>query len=951
MAFTVTFVVNGGSEISPITYENPLSYGEIFKQASTTKEGYTFGGWYSAVDCIYACHPDSEVNASKWLYARWVPVDGRYSWYFNTLGRNDHEPNASFVNLWFDYCRPFSSFIYPTLWGKTINVIRFRFAKAGDFQLQVYPESASVPGTSGITPIATRDLTVPGTHSEDDIVTLMFEPLTIQPGQVVAITNSGTNLSPFKYVNSSGTIAVSDGNIMSKIGNGTTTTAGSPNIDIGYYDNSEIHVTGVDVQGPVKVAVDESITLTAMISPEDAADKQVSWSIVSGSSNVTIIPSNSSSDPTCLVNGIAVGNATIRATTNDGGFTSDLTVTVTSEHTYYVHLDSNGGSPLDDVEFNQTTPTFELPYPFKPNCHFVGWFEDQDLIGDITSAVASGTSRDISLKAKWIPSNVYNHFCGKSFTFVGDSVTTYWEDALDYPDYNIAYSQDVCEEHHITRNTTGYGQFLQAVDGSLKVLNAANYGGVSYGPRPVIMGANYDHFINNIGLSGDPDVIVILLGVNDLYTVQMSDLVDFDPNALYVTGALDTTTVFQENYDYAMTYTTMIRRIKDRYPSAEIVCVSSFKGNDAARNLIVEKGNQIVQDICNYYHLMHVNTAECEFHSGVYDGKEYTINGNVHPGNYGFKVLTEFVIQQLSLQLAATTTYAHLTKEGIKIQVDSAVRDGRGRKIETNYIRTVNSKTPVDGNVDVDLSGYYMKNETSSASEISERFLSCSQQHEDEAQARAEADEALSTSIDKKIWVSDRQVSSEGFSELSVIKLTQDEYAELLETSSVISNAIYIASSDKEDFYGERLQNVGDPEELSDAANKSYVDNAVSSSEERFSETASQLSASVDAKVYAGSISADEEDPEEMVINTEQVPSLSVLKIDIQSYGNLLSNETFSPTTMYQVDYEEGLLAYGMKIQYLADGTERTDAATVGQMNTAIAEALGDVNTILEALN
>ena len=88
-----------------------------------------------------------------------------------------------------------------------------------------------------------------------------------------------------------------------------------------------------------------------------------------------------------------------------------------------------------------------------------------------------------------------------------------------------------------------------------------------------------------------------------------------------------------------------------------------------------------------------------------------------------------------------------------------------------------------------------------------------------------------------------------------------------------------------------------------------------------------------------------------MVINTEQVPSLSVLKIDIQSYGNLLSNETFSPTTMYQIDYEEGLLAYGMKIQYLADGTERTDAATVGQMNTAIAEALGDVNTILEALN
>lgn len=53
----------------------------------------------------------------------------------------------------------------------------------------------------------------------------------------------------------------------------------------------------------------------------------------------------------------------------------------------------------------------------------------------------------------------------------------------------------------------------------------------------------------------------------------------------------------------------------------------------------------------------------------------------------------------------SNTVYSRATHLGKNIQVESAVRDGSGRKIETNYVRTVNNLKPVDGDVLVDISG------------------------------------------------------------------------------------------------------------------------------------------------------------------------------------------------------------------------------------------------------
>jgi hypothetical protein len=64
---------------------------------------------------------------------------------------------------------------------------------------------------------------------------------------------------------------------------------------------------------------------------------------------------------------------------------------------------------------------------------------------------------------------------------------------------------------------------------------------------------------------------------------------------------------------------------------------------------------------------------------------------------------------------------------------------------------------------------------------------------------------------------------------LNIQHISQDDYHDLVANENVDSNSIYIVSSDNINAYGERITNVAEPVDLSDAVNKSYVDSAVGS--------------------------------------------------------------------------------------------------------------------------
>ena len=90
--------------------------------------------------------------------------------------------------------------------------------------------------------------------------------------------------------------------------------------------SSSVPVTGVELSGIDIINVGASSTLTATISPSNATNKNITWTITSGSEYVTLTPNGA----TCTVEGIAEGSADITVTTQDGNFSDTMTVTVRS---------------------------------------------------------------------------------------------------------------------------------------------------------------------------------------------------------------------------------------------------------------------------------------------------------------------------------------------------------------------------------------------------------------------------------------------------------------------------------------------------------------------------------------------------------------------------------------------------------------------------------------------
>ena len=87
--------------------------------------------------------------------------------------------------------------------------------------------------------------------------------------------------------------------------------------------------------------------------------------------------------------------------------------------------------------------------------------------------------------------------------------------------------------------------------------------------------------------------------------------------------------------------------------------------------------------------------------------------------------------------------------------------------------------------------------------------------------------ETLSNAIDNKIFISDNISGISGYSDLSIIKLNASEYSNLLTGNSLLSNALYIVQDDHINAYGQQIKNIASPTDLSDAATKEYVDNAI----------------------------------------------------------------------------------------------------------------------------
>lgn len=87
--------------------------------------------------------------------------------------------------------------------------------------------------------------------------------------------------------------------------------------------STTVPVSGIKLdKSSLSLEIGEKATLTATIAPSDATNKSITWS----SANQNIATVNNG-----VVSGVAAGETTITAKTNDGGFTATITVKVVTE--------------------------------------------------------------------------------------------------------------------------------------------------------------------------------------------------------------------------------------------------------------------------------------------------------------------------------------------------------------------------------------------------------------------------------------------------------------------------------------------------------------------------------------------------------------------------------------------------------------------------------------------
>ena len=186
------------------------------------------------------------------------------------------------------------------------------------------------------------EIEVVETTAIQTIGTLSAEQTTINKNGTTTV--STPNLSPanateiLSWTTSNSSIATvtpsADGRsvTVAGVGSGTATiTATAINGDTQSIDITVVvPVTGISINetGPIEMSADETTTLSVTLEPNDATNKNVVWSILPNDDSVASLSATSGNSIT--VSGVSAGNCTVTVTSENGGFTDSINITVTA---------------------------------------------------------------------------------------------------------------------------------------------------------------------------------------------------------------------------------------------------------------------------------------------------------------------------------------------------------------------------------------------------------------------------------------------------------------------------------------------------------------------------------------------------------------------------------------------------------------------------------------------
>lgn len=210
-----------------------------------------------------------------------------------------------------------------------------------------------------------------------------------------------------------------------------------------------------------------------------------------------------------------------------------------------------------------------------------------------------------------------------SISILGDSISTY--DGFNPHGYSVYYKDDILYENGLESvNDAWWKQVIDGLGGELCVNNSFS-GSLVAGDFP----SSACSIERCSGLHGAlaPDLILIYMGTND-----RGYAIDFGLNAP------------QDNTKFYGAYRTMLKRIKDNYPSAKVICgtllMGKLQGSVSPHGIEDSWYNDVIR--------LAAQEEGCLLADLARSGERYETLDYCHPTKNGHKLIAKLWLERLA---------------------------------------------------------------------------------------------------------------------------------------------------------------------------------------------------------------------------------------------------------------------------------------------------------------
>lgn len=227
-----------------------------------------------------------------------------------------------------------------------------------------------------------------------------------------------------------------------------------------------------------------------------------------------------------------------------------------------------------------------------------------------------------------------SHLSGLKVSILGDSISTY-EDYVPEANRFFYPKGDVTSV-----DKTWWKQVIDKTNmilGTNESWSGSNVQSDSTGDTS----ACDDSRIDSLGANGNPDIILILMGINDAHREDISASGNIVSNfTLPITvdslATLDSTT-------FVGGYQTMLTKIMLKYPGARIICCG-LPWSKGATSAEIHEASKKIEELCDLLGCGYINIRKCGINAA---NLSTCFIDSVHPNSTGHALMAQYIIKQL----------------------------------------------------------------------------------------------------------------------------------------------------------------------------------------------------------------------------------------------------------------------------------------------------------------